>query len=137
MLAKISQRAQYIFANLTKTIASLVRNSFTLSNNTGIFGRGLTEFNNSLNGSFVTDDHKACPDNDFEIFVCTGKLLFGGYLRSATHCKIYDFAASLAVENSGLIQGKIFPSNVKYCINRENWELAKKLFDELMNNYNK
>ena len=36
-----------------------VRNSFTLSNNTGIFGRGQTEVNTSLNGSFVTDDNKA------------------------------------------------------------------------------
>ena len=36
-----------------------VRNSFTLSNNTGIFGNGLTDINTSLNGSFVTDDYKA------------------------------------------------------------------------------
>lgn len=36
-----------------------VRNSFTLSNSTGIFGRGQTDVNTSLNGSFVTDDNKA------------------------------------------------------------------------------
>ena len=36
-----------------------IRNSFTLSNNTGIFGHGLKDMNTSLNGSFVTDDYKA------------------------------------------------------------------------------
>ena len=36
-----------------------LRNSFTLSNQTGIFGKGLTDVNTSLNGSFVTDDYKA------------------------------------------------------------------------------
>jgi outer membrane receptor for ferrienterochelin and colicins len=36
-----------------------VRNSFSLSNNTGIFGKGLTDVNTSLNGSFVSDDYKA------------------------------------------------------------------------------
>ena len=29
---------------------------------------------------------------------------------------------------SGLIQGEIKPPYIKYCINRENWEKAKKLF---------
>ena len=36
---------------------------------------------------------------------------------------------------SGLIQGEIFPPKVKYCINPENWELAKSMFDELMNRF--
>jgi len=39
------------------------------------------------------------------------------------------------LKNSGLIQGEIFPPKVKYCINRENWELAKELFNELMDIY--
>jgi len=29
---------------------------------------------------------------------------------------------------SGLIQGEINPPRIKYCINKENWELAKQLF---------
>jgi len=29
---------------------------------------------------------------------------------------------------AGLIQGEIKPPYIKYCINRENWEKAKKLF---------
>ncbi|MCL2414985.1 MAG: TonB-dependent receptor [Bacteroidales bacterium] len=33
-----------------------LRNSFAISNQTGIFGRGLTDINTTLNGSFVTDD---------------------------------------------------------------------------------
>lgn len=32
---------------------------------------------------------------------------------------------------AGLIQGQITPPYIKYCINRENWELAQKYFGEL------
>jgi len=32
---------------------------------------------------------------------------------------------------AGLIQGETEPPYIKYCINRENWEKAKLLFDEL------
>ena len=39
------------------------------------------------------------------------------------------------LKNSGLIQGEIFPPKVKYCINPENWELAKKLLDEFIDIY--
>jgi ArsR family transcriptional regulator, arsenate/arsenite/antimonite-responsive transcriptional repressor len=34
---------------------------------------------------------------------------------------------------SGLIQGEINPPYIKYCINRENWEKAKTLFLEFLN----
>jgi len=39
------------------------------------------------------------------------------------------------LKNSGLIQGEIFPPKVKYCINPENWELAKQLLDEFIHIY--
>lgn len=29
---------------------------------------------------------------------------------------------------AGLIQGEIEPPKIKYCINKENWEIAQKLF---------
>lgn len=32
------------------------------------------------------------------------------------------------LKESGLIQGEIEPPKVKYCINRENWETAKRMF---------
>lgn len=32
------------------------------------------------------------------------------------------------LKDSGLIQGEIETPKVRYCINRENWELARKLF---------
>lgn len=32
------------------------------------------------------------------------------------------------LREAGLIQGAINPPSVKYCINEENWQLAKKLF---------
>ena len=34
------------------------------------------------------------------------------------------------LKNAGLIQGTILPPKVKYCINRENWKLARELFKE-------
>ncbi len=35
-----------------------------------------------------------------------------------------------ALKDAGLIQGEINPPKIKYCISRENWERAKKLFGE-------
>ena len=34
---------------------------------------------------------------------------------------------------AGLIQGEINPPYIKYCINRKNWEEAKKLFTSFLN----
>jgi len=34
---------------------------------------------------------------------------------------------------AGLIQGEINPPYIKYCINRENWEKAKKLLEDFLN----
>ena len=34
---------------------------------------------------------------------------------------------------AGLIQGEINPPYIKYCINRENWDKAKKLLDDFLN----
>ena len=39
------------------------------------------------------------------------------------------------LKEAGLIKGEIFPPRVKYCINPENWKLAKAMFAELMDNY--
>jgi DNA-binding transcriptional ArsR family regulator len=36
-----------------------------------------------------------------------------------------------ALKDAGLIQGEIKPPKIKYCINQENWEKAKVLFDWL------
>jgi len=33
------------------------------------------------------------------------------------------------LKNAGLIKGELDPPKVKYCINNENWERAKKLFN--------
>ena len=35
------------------------------------------------------------------------------------------------LKEAGLIQGEIETPKVKYCINRENWQLARQLFDGL------
>ncbi|GAB4453553.1 MAG: metalloregulator ArsR/SmtB family transcription factor [Bacteroidia bacterium] len=36
------------------------------------------------------------------------------------------------LKNAGLIQGEISPPKIKYCINWQNWELAKKLFNDIL-----
>lgn len=35
------------------------------------------------------------------------------------------------LKNAGLIQGEIEPPRIKYCVNMEVWEEARKLFNEL------
>lgn len=65
-------------------------------------------------------------------------------LNSQTCCYHGDMAEELPVakstlsqhlnelKNAGLIQGDITPPVVKYCINRENWNLAKMLLNEVL-----
>jgi predicted transcriptional regulator len=36
------------------------------------------------------------------------------------------------LKDAGLIQGDITPPTVKYCINRKNWAVAKKLLSQLL-----
>ena len=37
------------------------------------------------------------------------------------------------LKDAGLVQGSFEPPKVRYCINRENWELAQMLFSEFFN----
>lgn len=41
------------------------------------------------------------------------------------------------LKESGLIQGEIEAPKVKYCINRENWELASEMFNDFFCQCNK
>jgi len=36
------------------------------------------------------------------------------------------------LKKAGLIQGEIEQPKIKYCLNRENWEIAKKLFKKIL-----
>ncbi|MDP3359152.1 MAG: winged helix-turn-helix domain-containing protein [Lutibacter sp.] len=36
------------------------------------------------------------------------------------------------LKDAGLIKGTITPPTVKYCVNKENWELAKKLLNDVL-----
>ncbi len=36
------------------------------------------------------------------------------------------------LKNAGLIQGEVNPPKIKYCINKENWEKARLLFNEFL-----
>lgn len=37
------------------------------------------------------------------------------------------------LKDAGLIQGEVETPKVKYCINRKNWELARRLFNDFFN----
>lgn len=61
-------------------------------------------------------------------------------LEKQSHCYHGDLAADLPIaassvsqhlnelKDAGLIQGEFNPPKVKYCINRERWQEAKRLF---------
>lgn len=65
-------------------------------------------------------------------------------LNSQSSCYHRDMAEELPIAKStlsqhlnelkdaGLIQGNVTPPTVKYCINRDNWDLAKKLLNEVL-----
>lgn len=65
-------------------------------------------------------------------------------LNSQSFCFHGDMAEVLPVAKStlsqhlnelkeaGLIQGTITSPNIKYCINKENWKLAKRLINEIL-----
>lgn len=38
------------------------------------------------------------------------------------------------LKDAGLIQGEIEPPKVRYCVNKENWAMAKKLFRDFFEN---
>jgi predicted transcriptional regulator len=38
------------------------------------------------------------------------------------------------LKNAGLIQGELNPPKIKYCVNMENWNKAKKIFESFFNN---
>lgn len=59
---------------------------------------------------------------------CTGDLVSVFPLAQSTisqHLK--------ELKNAGLIQGELNPPRIKYCINQENWNKAKVLFNEFLN----
>ncbi len=70
-------------------------------------------------------------------------------LKKQTSCFSGDIAKELPIARStvtqhlielkdaGLIQGEINPPNVKYCIDKKNWELAKSYFTDIFKFINK
>lgn len=64
------------------------------------------------------------------------------HLASLENCRFTDISKELSLANStvyqhlaelkraGLIQGRIDPPNLQYCINYENWKLLRKHFRE-------
>lgn len=68
------------------------------------------------------------------------------YLASQDSCFFGDIHDELPIakatvsqhlkelKDAGLIQGEIEPPKVRYCVNRENWDLAQKLFCSFFEN---
>ena len=64
------------------------------------------------------------------------------YLENQTCCFTGDLVEVLPIsqstvsqhlkelKNAGLIQGELNPPRIKYCINQENWKIAKGLFQQ-------
>jgi len=71
------------------------------------------------------------------------------YLASLDSCFFGDLHKELPIakatvsqhlkelKNAGLIQGEIEAPKVRYCINRENWKLARSLFADFLKPLNK
>ena len=67
------------------------------------------------------------------------------FLAKQTQCYFGDIHEELPIakatvsqhlkelKEAGLIQGEVEAPKVKYCINRENWQLAKTLFEDFFN----
>ncbi|MGM9842245.1 MAG: ArsR/SmtB family transcription factor [Candidatus Limisoma sp.] len=65
------------------------------------------------------------------------------FLAKRTECYFGDIHDELPIakatvsqhlaelKEAGLIQGTIEPPKVRYCINRDNWKIAKELFDSI------
>lgn len=68
------------------------------------------------------------------------------HLASMTDCCFTDILNELPIaqstvsqhlkelKDSGLIQGNVEPPKVKYCVNKENWKKAQKLFYAFLGN---
>ena len=64
------------------------------------------------------------------------------YLENQSYCytgdlvEVFPLAQSTVsqhlkeLKNAGLIQGELKPPKIKYCINQENWKIAKVLFQQ-------
>ena len=46
--------------------------------------------------------------------------------------EVLPIAKATELKEAGLIQGTIEPPKVKYCINVENWKLARQLFSQML-----
>ena len=56
--------------------------------------------------------------------LCQGHGASGSYSHTSQHLK--------ELKEAGLIQGEIEAPKVRYCINKENWKLAKKMFADFL-----
>jgi len=90
-------------------------------------------------GNYNTDDHAVLArfakamSHPVRIYVLR-------HLSMQTCCYSGDLSDELPIakstlsqhlkelKNAGLIQGETEPPKIKYCLNRENWALAQKLF---------
>ncbi len=71
-------------------------------------------------------------------FLAVRECCFFGNLHEVLPIAKATVSQHLSVlKDSGLIQGEIKPPQVKYCINKENWETARALFAGFFNDIKK
>lgn len=92
----------------------------------------------------VTDDHKAAA-RFAKAMGHPVRMYVLNLLSKQSCCYSGDLTEDLPIAKStlsqhlkelkdaGLIQGEIEAPKIKYCLNRENWELAQKLFKQYLN----
>jgi len=78
-------------------------------------------------------------------FIASSQGSYYAHLSTQSCCYSGDLAEELPIARStlsqhlkelkeaGLIQGEINPPKIKYCINKDNWEIVKKTFASFMN----
>lgn len=70
----------------------------------------------------------SCPYSYTSILGFAGKLLFGDIHEELPIAKATVSQHLKELKEAGLIQGEIEAPKVKYCINKENWEIAQSMF---------
>lgn len=69
-----------------------------------------------------------------EFLACQDSCFFGDIHDELPIAKATVSQHLKELKDAGLIQGEIEPPKVRYCVNRDNWALAKSLFAQLFAN---
>lgn len=83
-------------------------------------------------GSLCQSHGASGPYSHTSVFGFAGMLLFGDIHEELPIAKATVSQHLKELKEAGLIQGEIEAPKVRYCINKENWKLAKKMFADFL-----